>query len=228
MKTRNRIRLSGVATAVALVFSPVALRAADTYDASLKAGDDHLAKQELNEALAEYDAALKLSSNGGMKALALGKKGAAYCRQENYAEAKKVAAEAVAIPNLAPVAEVIALQALGEAQLKGEKDYESAIQNLEKASKLKGVDWAQPMVNLLLGDACSWSGKHQEGIAAYARVIALPEAAAGVKAVAHLNTGTTYQYGLKDAAKAKEEYAKAVELDPELKSTVDGHLAKLP
>jgi tetratricopeptide (TPR) repeat protein len=209
------------------MFSSPLLSAADTYDASLKAGDDHLTKKAYDQALVEYEAALKLAENPGMKALALGKKGAVYCEQKNYAEAKKVAQEAVAIPSLAPVAQVIALQALGEAQLKGDKDYPAAIQSLEKASQLQGVDWAQPMVNLLLGDAYSFSGKSAEGIAAYAKVIATPGASDGIKAIAWLNTGAANQYGLKDAAKARAAYAEAVKLNPELKATVDGHLAKL-
>ena len=214
--------------AMALTFLCTPLYSAETYDASLKAGDGHLAKKEYDQALVEFDAALKLAENSGMKALALGKKGAVYCEQKNYTEAKKVAQEAVDTPELAPVAKVIALQALGEAQLKGDKNYPAAIENLEKASKLEGVDWAQPMVNLLLGDAYSWSGKSAEGIAAYAKVIATPGGSDGLKAIAWLNTGAANQYGLKDADKAKAAYAEAVKLNPELKATVDGHLAKLP
>lgn len=208
-----------------LLASP--LHGADTYDASLKTGDELLSKKDCDKALQEFDAALKLAENPGMKALALGKKGAVYCEQKNYTEARKVAQEAVDTPELAPVAKVIALQALGEAQLKGDKDYPAAILNLEKASKLEGVDWAQPMVNLLLGDAYSFSGKSAEGITAYAKVIATPGISDGLKAIAWLNTGAASQYGLKDAAKAKAAYAEAVKLNPELKATVDGHLAKL-
>jgi tetratricopeptide (TPR) repeat protein len=222
----NRIGVLGLA-ALAFTVSHAPLHAADTYDASLKAGDTHNKAKEYEQALTEYDSALKLAENDGMKALAMGKKAAVYCEQKNYAAARELAEEAAAMPNLAPVAQVIVLQALGEAQLKGDKDNAAAIESLEKASRLQGVDWAQPMVNLLLGDAYSLSGKAKEGIAAYARVIALPSANQGVKAVAYLNTGTSYQYGLKDAANAKEAYAEAVKLNPELKATVDGHLAKL-
>lgn len=221
-----RFKLSGLlAVSVLLIQAP--LHGAETYDASLKAGDAHLVKKEYDQALVEFDAALKLAGEDGMKALALGKKGAVYNEQKNYAEASKVAQEAVAFPELAPVAQVIALQALGEAQLKGDKNYPAAIENLDKASKLEGVDWAQPMVNLLLGDAYSFSGKATEGMAAYAKVIATPGANDGLKAIAWLNTGTASQYGLKDAAKARAAYAEAVKLNPELKATVDGHLATL-
>lgn len=230
MITAFRNNRSGFPAIAAFAFSLslAPLHAAETYDASLKAGDEFIVKKEYDQALGEYEAALKLAENDGMKALALGKKGAVYNEQKNYAEAKKVAEEAVAIPSLAPVAQVIALQALGEAQLKGDKNYPAAIENLEKASKLEGVDWAQPMVNLLLGDAYSFSGKSNEGITAYAKVIATPGISDGLKAIAWLNTGTASQYGLKDAAKARAAYAEAVKLNPELKATVDGHLAKLP
>lgn len=213
--------------ALACALSAPLARAADTYDASLKAGDKFLGEQQYGPALTEYEAALKLATDSGMKALALGKKGAAYCGQQKYTEARKSAEEALAIPELAPVAQVIALQALGEAQLKGDKDFPAAITSLEKASKLEGVDWAMPMVNLLLGDAYSFSGKSAEGIAAYAKVIATPGGSDGLKAIAWLNTGTANQYGLKDAAKARAAYTEAVKLNPGLKSTVDEHLAKL-
>ena len=62
---------------------------------------------------------------------------------------------------------------------------------------------------------------------AYAKAIATPSASDGLKAIAWLNTGTASEYGLKDATKARAAYAEAVKLNPELKTTVDGHLATL-
>ncbi|MEI8313760.1 MAG: hypothetical protein WCH98_23700, partial [Verrucomicrobiota bacterium] len=81
--------------AAILAFGLAALNAADTYDASLKAGDEHRVKKEYGPALAEYEAAFGLSANDGLKALALGKKGVVYLDQKNYSAAKQAAQEAL-------------------------------------------------------------------------------------------------------------------------------------
>jgi len=196
--------------------------------ASLKAGDEFLAKQDYEHALAEYDAAVNQADSPGMKSLSLGKKAEVYAAQKNYPAAKAAAEEALTVKELAPVAKVISLRVLGECQLKGEpKDYPAAIKSLEEASALQGVDWAQPLVALLLGDAYRFNGNSEKAIASFQKLTDMPNANNGIKAIAFLNMGTAYQYSAKDTAKAKESYAKAVELNPELKKTVDEHLAKL-
>ena len=212
----------------ALAFGPAFLKAADTYDASLKAGDDHRVKKEYEPALAEYVAAFDLSQNDGMKALALGKKGVIYLDQKNYSAAKQAAQQALEYRGLAPVASVIALQVLGDCQLKDEKDYVGAIDTLEQALLLQGVDWAQPPLNLSLGDAYRFSGKFDKALEAYQKIPAVPSAPAGIKAIAFLNLGLTYQYNLHDEEQAKASYKKAVELNPALKKEVDEHLSRIP
>ena len=204
------------------------LSAADTYDASLKAGDEHRVKNEYEPALAEYEAAFGLSQNDGMKALALGKKGVIYLDQKNYSAAKQAAQQALEYRGLAPVAKVIALQVLGDCQIKDEKDYVGAIDTLEQGLLLEGVAWAQPSLNLSLGDAYRLSGNFDKALEAYQRIPALTSASEGIKSIAWLNIGITYQYNLRDGEQAKASYKKAVELNPALKKEVDDHLSRIP
>ena len=222
-------RLAPIGLLVAmLAFGIAPLNAADTYDASLKAGDEHRVKKEYDPALAEYEAALGLSANDGMKALALGKKGGVYLDQKNYSAAKQAAQEALEYRGLAPVASVIALQVLGDCQLKDEKDYVAAIDTLEQALLLEGVAWAQPSVNLSLGDSYRFSGKFDKALEAYQKIPALAGASDGIKSIAYLNIGITYQYNLRDEGQAKIAYKKAAELNPALKTEVDDHLSRIP
>ena len=228
-KLKSAFRVKPLAIGLIIVASSsIPLRAADTAEASLKAGDDFLTKNNYEQALTEYAAAVKLADNPGLKSLSLCKKGEVYAAQKNYPLAKAAAEEALTTKELAPVAKVIALKVLGECQLKGDPtDYPGAIKNLEEASALQGVEWAQPSVALFLGDAYRLSGNSEKGIATLKKLTEMPNASTGIKAIAYLNLGTTYQYGAKDASNAKEAYAKAVELNPDLKKTVDEHLARL-
>jgi len=226
-KTLNRNALAG-AIAVALGLGAGTLPAADTYDASLKAGDEHRKNKEYEPALAEYEAALGLASDSGMKALALGKKGGIYIDLKDYSSAKAAAQEALEYKGLAPVARVIALQVLADCQLKDDKDYVAAIDTLEQALTLEGVDWARPSLNLSLGDCYRFSGKFDKALESYQRIPAQPSASAGIKAIAFLNTGITCQYNLRDEDQAKAAYKKAVELNPALKVEVDEHLVRIP
>lgn len=214
--------------AALLAFGAGPLRAADTYDASLKAGDEHRGSKDYDAALADYDVAFNLSDNSGMKALALGKKGAIYVDQKNYAAARQAADEALGLKGTAPVARVIALQVLAECQIKDEKDYAGAIETLGQALQLEGVSWAEPPLNLLLGDSYRFSGKFEQALEAYGRIAKLPSAPSGIKAIAFLNIGITDQYNLRDEAQAKAAYKKAVELNPALQSEVDDHLSRIP
>ncbi len=226
-ETLNRIAIAGIAAA-ALSLGAGVLSAADSYDASLKAGDEHRKNKEYEPAIVEYDAALGLASNDGMKALALGKKGGIYVDLKNYSAAKAAAQEALEYKGLAPVARVIALQVLADCQIRDDKDYVAAIDTLEQALALEGVAWAQPTLCLSLGDSYRFSGKFENALEAYQRVPALPSVSDGSKAIAYLNIGLTYQYNLRDEEQAKAAYKKAVELNPTLKNEVDEHLSRIP
>ena len=225
--TRARLATSGLLAAL-LAFGIAPLHAADTYDASLKAGDEHRVKKEYEPALVEYEAAFGLSTNDGMKALALGKKAGVFLDQKNYSSAKQAAQEALGFKNLAPVARVIALQVIGDCQLKDDKDYVGAIDTLEQGLLLEGVEWAQPSLNLSLGDSYRFSGNFDKALEAYQKIPAVPGASDGIKAIAYLNIGLTYQYNLRDEAQAKAAYKKVLELNPALKNEVDSHLSRIP
>jgi tetratricopeptide (TPR) repeat protein len=201
--------------------------AADTYDASLKAGDAHRARKDYAAALAEYDTAHQLGTNEGMKALALGKKAGVLVEQKNYSAAREAADQALSTPDLAPVARVIALQALAECQMKAEPtDYVAATATLQQALALEGVDWARPALTMLLGDCHRFQSKFTEALEAYQSILEMPAANDGIKSIAYLNQGITFQYGLNDNARAETAYAEAVKLNAGLETEVAGHKSR--
>lgn len=211
-----------------LAGTAVNLRAGDSYESSLKAGDSQLTAQAYDSALSEYDAALLQAANETERALALSKK--AYILafgKKDYASARDLAETALAIGNVQPVGQVTALQVLAECQMVSGNDYASAAITLEKATALTGVDWAMPALLLSLGDAYRLSGNFDEAMTVLQRLVDMPSADAGLKAVAHLNMGLTHQYGYQNPAMARAEYEKAVVLKPDLQSEINTHLAKL-
>lgn len=228
---RKRIR-GGVALALAacLVVGILApLSAAENYQASLKAGDDLRAENEIEPALVEYEAALQLATTPTERGLALGKKGMilAYDKK-NYTEARDIAQQVIDMPDVRSVARVTALQVLAECQMRDEKNYPAAVDTLEQGLQLEGVPWALPLLTLMLGDSYRFSGKFEKALEAFEQVPGLAEAGDGIKGVAYLNIGLTQQYNLHDADAAKEAYTKAAGLNPGLKKEIDEHLAKLP
>lgn len=222
----NKTLLPIVCLTVAAML-PAALQAADTYSATLQAGDERAAAKEFDAALTEYDAASRMAANETEKSLALAKKAMVFVSKEDYTAAKIAAEEALSIKEARAVAKVTALQALASCQMKDDKDFEGATKTLGEAAELTGVSWAQPTTKLMLGDAQRMSGDFDSSIATYQEVVGIPDAPTGSKAVAWLNIGLAQQYGLNNGDKAKEAYAKAVELNPALKVEVDTHLAKI-
>ncbi|MGB6222780.1 tetratricopeptide repeat protein [Haloferula sp.] len=221
----NPTRIFGALLFVALL---QAISAAETYQASLAAGDKLRTEGKADPALAEYVTATGQAANDTEKSLALGKQGMvlAYDKKD-YPAAAKLADEALAIEGIQPVAEVTALQVRAECEAKGEQNHARAALALEKALALKGVDWSRPGLLLSLGDSRRHLGKFHEAIKAYEEVLATEGVPSPMKAVAHLNIGLTWQYDLKDAAKARSSYAAAVELNEGLKGEVDEHLGRL-
>jgi tetratricopeptide (TPR) repeat protein len=160
--------------------------------------------------------------------LALAKKGyvLAY-EKKDYAKAREAVDEALKVEGLAPVARVTALQVLAQCQMKTDKNYQEAAGNLEAALKLEGVDWAKPGLTMDLGNCYRELHDDPKALATYQQLIAMANADKAMKAGAHLFCGFIYQYGLKEAENAKKSYAAAVELRPDLKKEVDGHLGRL-
>ncbi|MEI8036787.1 MAG: hypothetical protein WCJ14_00205 [Verrucomicrobiota bacterium] len=213
---------------LATVLAAGGLCAAENYQASLQAGDAQRQSQHPDAALTEYEAALGQAATDTERALAMGKKGyvLAFDRKD-YPAARALVLQALALENTAPVAQVTALQVMAECQMKADKNYAAATTTLEKAGQLAGVDWAQPMIALSLGDCRRFAGQFDQAMASYQRIVDMPDADATIKAIAHLNQGLTWQYDRQDFAKAKLAYAAALALKPDLKAEVDGHLARM-
>lgn len=200
---------------------------AQDYGALLSSGDAALAKQDYAAALADYAKAQEISTNSGERSFAIAKQALVKSEQKEYPEAKSLATLALEAEGLSAVCKATAYQALGVAQMKGDKDFADAAETFEKAVELPGVDWAQPFLNLLLGDCLRETGDSEGALEAYDRVIALPNASSGAKASAWFNIGLEQQYRLKNSLKAREAYDNAVQLNPALKAEAEKHSAKL-
>ena len=219
---------SFVVIASLAVVTALPIHAADNYADSLKASDEALAAHKSDTALTELEAALQHASNDGERALALAKKGyvLAY-EKKDYAKAREAVDEALKVEGLAPVARVTALQVLAQCQVKADKNFQEAAGNLETALTLEGVDWAKPGLTMDLAGCYRELHDDAQALTAYQQVVAMAGADKAMKAGAHLFSAFIYQYGMKDAVNAKKSYAAAVELRPDLKKEVDGHLSKL-
>lgn len=225
----SKMKKSSVMMAAVLLAAAGSGWTAENYPASLKAGDEARAKGDAGAALTEYVTATGQASTTTERALAKGKEATIYAfDKKDYVKGTELAREALEIDGVRPVARVTALQALAECQIKGDKDFKAGTETLNEALELDGVDWAVPSLTLSLGDCLRFSGKNDEAITALEKLSAMPDVSNDMKAVALLNIGCTYQYGLKDGDRAKEAYAKAVALKPALKTEVDGHLDRLP
>jgi tetratricopeptide (TPR) repeat protein len=205
------------------------LCAAETYQESLQAGDENRKNHNSDAALTEYEAAIGQAANATESSLAFGKKGYVLAfDKKDYPAAREQAGKALALESAGPIAQVTALLVQAECLMKADKDFKEAAVVLEKAAALEGVDWAQPNVALTLGDCFRFSGQFDKALASYQKVVDLSAADSGVKAVAHLNMGLTWQYDKPDYDKAKAAYATAVIIRPDLQSEVDAHLAEIP
>lgn len=217
--------------ALALAFAGALIPAfgADTYQASLSAGDSARGAKNYTAALAAYQEATTQATTSTERALALAKQALVLAFDtKEYAKASDLAKESLSVQGTKPVARVEALRALAECQMKADEDYAAAIETLEEATSLSGVEWALPSLTLSLGDCYRFTGKNTHAIEVFQKIFEMPEAPKDIKAIAYLNTGCIYQYGLKDGDKAKEAYGKAVEFKPSLKGEIDEHLGRLP
>lgn len=199
-----------------------------TYAESLALGDKARSSRQFDRALADFQAARNQAANNTERALAIAKQGEIFAFDlRNYSAAKSIIQEPVHMNDIKPVAQVIALHVLAECQMKADKDYKAAASVLEQAAQLRGVEWAQPAVAIKLGDCYRFTGRYNEAVAVYQKLLGMPAANRAIKAVTYLNIGLTYQYDLGDTEKAKAAYTQAAELKPDLKSEIDGHLARI-
>lgn len=229
MNALPRVGVSSLAVSLLVPLVGTVALAAGTYHDSLVAGDRALTAGKADEALREYDAAVTHAASAGERALAGGKRGyvLAYLK-DDYAAAREAASEGLAVEGLEPVARVTLLQVLACCQMRGEKDFSGAMVHLEEALKLEGVEWAKPGLLLALGDCQRELGEMEDALASYAKILTLPYADAGSRAGAHLCSGFIHQYDRRDATAARACYAKALELRPDLKDEIEGHLGRLP
>jgi tetratricopeptide (TPR) repeat protein len=198
------------------------------YPNLLAAGDEHRAAGKFSLALTDYATALTQAANDTEQALAMAKEGMIYVYdQTNYAAARHTVDAALQLNNVQPVALVTVLEVQAECQIHVDKDIVAAAETIEKALKLRGVDWSRPHLSLKLGDCYRSTGRFADAVAMYQKVTQMPQAIPAIKASSYLNMGQAYQYNLQDSEKAKAAYADAVQLKPRLKSQIDGYLAEI-
>ena len=223
---KSRLKLGSAALIVA--FSSVTVLAAESYQASLKAGDANRKAMEYEAAISEYSEAYEQAANNTQKALALGKKAYVYAYDKrDYLQARGLANKALMLNDVEPVAEVTLLQVVAECQFREDKDHETAVATLEKALALEGVDWAKPTLALAMGDCYRLSNEPGLACKAYYRVLDMPSANKKVRATALLNIGLARQYGLRAYPEARDAYNKAIELNPDLQTEVEDHLSRI-
>ncbi|MEO0964633.1 MAG: tetratricopeptide repeat protein [Planctomycetota bacterium] len=206
----------------------VQTQAQSTFPEAIKAGDQARADKDYDDAIAAFEAAERLAGSPTDIAIARGKRAHLYAYAlKDYESARAEAAAAIEIEEAHAVARVTALQVMAKVLMTADEDHSGAIPLLEEGVDLEGVDWAQPSLHLMLGDCYRATGSHEDALAAYDAVLYLPNANDGVKAVAHLNTGMTQQYNLRDPDAAGAAYAKAVELNPGFEQAVANHLSNM-
>ncbi len=202
--------------------------AAETYPASLRAGDEAAAAGRHDEAVGEYEAAAAQAGDPTEHAVALGKLARVHLHGRRDHDAARATAErALAITDARPIGRVTALEVLARCQMRSDRDFDGAAETIRRAMELEGVEWAQPNLALMLGDCHRLSGRAREAIASYERALGMAQAGDALKGVAHLNIGLTQQYGLRSPAEARASYGRAVELNPDLRGEVEGHLRSL-
>ena len=210
------------------VFNAGAAWAGATYEASLKAGDEHRQYGRFDQAIAEYATALTQVASPTQTALALSKTASVQARDlDDCAAAKEAAEKALAIADVEPVGRVTALESLAICLIQ-DRNYVAASAKLEEALALTGVDWARPSLMILIGDSYRLSGRFEEAIAVLGKLAADETQSTDLRSVANLNIALTQQYGLKNATLAREYYEKAAILNPSLTSEIEGHTSKLP
>jgi tetratricopeptide (TPR) repeat protein len=203
---------------------------AANYIDSLKAGDTAMDSGKADLALEEFEAAVGHGVTEGEKAFARAKKAFVLSfKKKDYAAARKEVDElAKSLATLSPVAQLTVLQVLAECQMRADRNFVGATENLEKALALPDVDFARPYLNLNLADCYRETGEFSKSLEASQRVLDAAGVSSQTQASARFSMGQTYQYGLKDFEKAKQAYAEAVKLNPGLKGSADSESAKMP
>ena len=206
--------------------SGIAAQAADNFHDSLQAGNDAIGSQDFARAMAEFSAARQQSANDRETACAISKQAYVKSRQGDYVGAKADATQALGM-QIAPADQAVALQVVGKAQMVSGEDPAAAIKTLEEARQIPGTDFIQPDIVIMLGDCYRKTGDSAKAIALYEEIPGLPAANDWAKGTAWFSIGMVRQYDTKENDKAKEAYAQAVKLNPELQKEVNAHLERM-
>lgn len=222
-----RLLICGIAMLTLAALAPATH--ASAFREAIQEGEALRKSSSYDQAIAAFDKAFASAANNTERAIALGKKAYVLAYdQRDYMAAKPIAERALALPDIHAVAQVTAMRVKAVCLMKGEKDLAAAAETLTEALELDGVDWAKPSLALMLGDCYRLSAKPKEAIEAYSRVFDMDNARTVVQAIAHLNIGMAYQYGLRQNQSARTAYEQAVALDSNLQRNVDTHLSKMP
>ena len=191
---------------------------------AIKAGEQARADKDYDAALAAFVRAEEVAGSATDVGIARGKRAYIHAYDlKDYDAAMVEAAAALELEDTHPVARVTAMRVNAQSLMKAEEDYESAMIVLEEARDLEDVEFAQPTIGLSLGDCYRFTKRYGDAIAAYESVLSMPNANDGIRAVAHLNVGMTYQYNLREPHNAEPAYAAALELNPGLEKAVATH-----
>ena len=209
-----------------LLGASIAAHAADSFQASLQAGNDAIGAQDFAKAMAEFTTARQQAANDRETACAISKLAYIKSRQGDYAGAKADATQALGM-QIAPADQAVALQVVGKAQMVSDEDYAAAIKTLEEAREITGADFIQPDIVLMLGDCYRKTGDTAKAIALYEEIPTLPAANDWTKGTASFSIGMVRQYDTKENDKAREAYAQAVKINPGLQKEVAAHLERM-
>jgi tetratricopeptide (TPR) repeat protein len=202
--------------------------AAEDFATAIKAGEKLQADKKPAESIKAFEEAADVAANDTEYGIAVAKKARVQAFDlTDYASARVLVDEVLAINDLHAVPKVMALEVLARCQWKGDNDPAAAAKTLDQATKLEGVDWAMPGVLLALGDCRRDGGDGAAALEAYEKVLKLPGLSKGLEAVTWLNIGITQQYALRDADAAEKAYAKALTANGSLAGEVANHRKNL-
>lgn len=202
--------------------------AAEDFATAIKAGEKLQADKKPAESIKAFEEAADVAANDTEYGIAVAKKARVQAFDlTDYASARVLVDEVLAINDLHAVPKVMALEVLARCQWKGDNDPAAAAKTLDQATKLEGVDWARPGVLLSLGDCRRDGGNGAAALEAYEKVLKLPGLSKGLEAVTWLNIGITQQYALRDADAAEKAYAKALTANGSLAGEVANHRKNL-
>ncbi len=239
------ISLRYISFALVLALSPFAASVAKEFQELIRLGDENRSSNP-DESVSLFDKAFDAAPNDTDRGIALVKKAEVFAYNKNdMATARSLADQCLALKEVQPVAKVTAYSVKAHCMMNQDSDYAGALDLLNTALLLEGVDWAKPSLLIKVGDCHRMMGDPKKALKAYEAItststsgsmnwdvsanhsILLTNIDRGIIGTAHLNIGITYQYSLRDNNKAKKAYDDALSYLPHLRGEVDGHLSRM-